>query len=145
MANALPVDLIINITSTGVKDAFTIGKLNTLIIQKYSEDLPNVAFDVVYNRDIAARRYGYNSSVAGFSRVYFGIKSKSATICEQLFIYNWNTTATPAVLKGGKAPALSKIKTLNGKFKITIGSTTNEITVDLTGATDFTDAASKIQ
>lgn len=145
MANALPVDLIIDITSTGVRDTFTIGKLNTLIIQKYSETLPNDAFDVVYTKDIAAKRYGYNSSVAGFARVYFGIKSKSATICEQLFIYNWNTTATPAVLKGGKAPALSKLKTLNGKFKITIGSTTNEITVDLTGATSFADAASKLQ
>lgn len=145
MANALPVDLIIDITSTGVRDTFTIGKLNTLIIQKYSETLPNDVFDVVYTKDIAAKRYGYNSSVAGFARVYFGIKSKSATICEQLFIYNWNTTATPAVLKGGKAPALSKLKTLNGKFKITIGSTTNEVEVNLTGATDFTDAASKIQ
>lgn len=145
MANALPVDLIIDITSTGVRDTFTIGKLNTLIIQKYSETLPNDAFDVVYTKDIAAKRYGYNSSVAGFARVYFGIKSKSATICEQLFIYNWNETATPAVLKGGKAPALSKLKTLNGKFKITIGATTNEITVDLTGATSFADAATKIQ
>ena len=145
MANALPVDLIIDITSTGVKDTFTIGKLNTLIIQKYSETLPNDAFDVVYTKDIAAKRYGYNSRVAGFARVYFGIKSKSATICEQLFIYNWNTTATPAVLKGGKAPALSKLKTLNGKFKATIDATSADVTVDLTGATDFADAASKIQ
>ena len=145
MANALPVDLIIDITSTGVKDTFTIGKLNTLIIQKYSETLPNDAFDVVYTRDIAAKRYGYNSSVAGFARVYFGIKSKSATICEQLFIYNWNTTATPAVLKGGKAPALSKLKTLNGKFKITIGATTKEVEVNLTTATDFTNAATILQ
>ena len=145
MANALPVDLIIDITSTGVKDTFTIGKLNTLIIQKYSETLPNDAFDVVYTKDIAAKRYGYNSSVAGFARVYFGIKSKSATICEQLFIYNWNTTATPAVLKGGKAPALSKLKTLNGKFKITIGETTKEIDVNLTTANDFTNAATILQ
>ena len=141
MANALPVDLIIDITSTGVRDTFTIGKLNTLIIQKYSETLPNDAFDVVYSKDIAAKRYGYNSSVAGFARVYFGIKSKSATICEQLFIYNWNKDDTPAVLKGGKAPALSKLKTLNGKFKITIGATTKDVTVDLTNATDFTNAA----
>ena len=145
MANALPVDLIIDITSTGVRDTFTIGKLNTLIIQKYSETLPNDAFDVVYSKDIAAKRYGYNSSVAGFARVYFGIKSKSATICEQLFIYNWNTTNTPAVLKGGKAPTLSKIKTLNGKFKITIGVTTKEVDVNLTGATDFSNAATILQ
>ena len=141
MANALPVDLIIDITSTGVRDTFTIGKLNTLIIQKYSETLPNDVFDVVYSKDIAAKRYGYNSSVAGFARVYFRIKSKSATICEQLFIYNWNKNDTPAVLKGGKAPALSKIKTLNGKFKITIGATAKEVDVNLTGATDFSNAA----
>ena len=130
MANALPVDLIIDITSTGVRDTFTIGKLNTLIIQKYSETLPNDAFVVVYSKDIAAKRYGDNSSVAGFARVYFGIKSKSATICEQLFMYNWNTTATPAVLKGGKVLALLKLKTLNGTFKITIDAPTNEVVVN---------------
>ena len=45
------------------------------------------------------------------------------------------------MLKGGKAPALSKIKTLNGKFKITIGATAKEVSVDLTNATDFSNAA----
>ena len=39
MANALPVDLIIDITSTGVKDTFTIGKLNTLIIKSTGKAL----------------------------------------------------------------------------------------------------------
>ena len=37
MASALPLDLLIDITSTGVKDAFTIGKLNTILIQKREE------------------------------------------------------------------------------------------------------------
>ena len=44
MGSALPLDLLIDITSTGVKDAFTIGKLNTILIEKYDETLPNAKF-----------------------------------------------------------------------------------------------------
>ena len=36
MGSALPLDLLIDITSTGVKDAFTIGKLNTILIETSS-------------------------------------------------------------------------------------------------------------
>ena len=39
--NALPLDLIIDVTSTGVRDTFTIGKLNTIIIEKYDTNFPN--------------------------------------------------------------------------------------------------------
>lgn len=142
---ALPIDLLIDITSTGVKDTFTIGKLNTLIIQPYDESLPNERFSVVYNASMAAEIFGFNSSVVGFAKNYFGIVSKSATRCEQLFIYNWNKTAQPAVLKGGRTSPLSTLKTLNGKFKITIGETSKDIGVDLTSATTFSNVAEKIK
>lgn len=107
---ALPIDLLIDITSTGIKDTFTIGKLNTIIIQPYDESLPNERFSVVYNASMAAEIYGFNSSVVGFAKNYFGIVSKSATRCEQLFIYNWNKEAQPAVLKGGRTSPLSTLK-----------------------------------
>ena len=37
MGSALPLDLLIDITSSGVKDGFSIGKLNTIVIEKYNE------------------------------------------------------------------------------------------------------------
>ncbi|EAL9138430.1 DUF3383 family protein [Campylobacter jejuni] len=145
MASALPLDLLIDITSTGVKDAFTIGKLNTILIQKYDESLPNPKFNQVFDLSTTQTLFGSQSEVAGFAGVYFGIISKSATKCDMLFIYNWNKDAIPAVLKGGRAPALSTLKTLNGKVKVTFGATSVDISIDLTQASSFSDAASKIQ
>ncbi|EGV1688478.1 DUF3383 domain-containing protein, partial [Campylobacter coli] len=145
MASALPLDLLIDITSTGVKDAFTIGKLNTILIQKYDESLPNPKFNQVFDLSTTQSLFGSQSEVAGFAGVYFGIISKSATKCDMLFIYNWNKDAIPAVLKGGKSPALSTLKTLNGKVKVTFGATSVDISIDLTQASSFSDAASKIQ
>lgn len=143
--NALPLDLIIDVNSTGVKDTFTIGKLNTIIINKYNESLPNEKFIQISNLQQAQSIFGFGSDVAGFASVYFGFLSKSATKCDYLFIYNWSKTALPAVLKGGKAPALSVIKTLNGGFDITIGATNATIKVDLSSANDYTTAATLLQ
>ncbi|WP_299546051.1 DUF3383 family protein [uncultured Helicobacter sp.] len=147
MANkALPLDLIIDVTSVGVKDTFTIGKLNTIIIEKYNEALPIEKFTQVANLQQAQSIFGFDSPVVDFASVYFGFLSKSATKCDYLFVYSWSEADLPAVLKGGKAPALSVLKTLNGGFNITIGKTTATIkNLDLTGATDFANAASLIQ
>lgn len=143
--NALPLDLIIDVTSTGVRDTFTIGKLNTIIIEKYDTNFPNKKFTQISNLQQAQEIFGFNSNVANFASVYFGFLSKSATKCDYLFIYNWSQDDTPAILKGGKAPALSVIQTLNGGFDITLGATTATISVDLTGATDYSNAATLLQ
>ena len=145
MASALPLDLLIDITSTGVKDAFTIGKLNTILIQKYDENLPNHKFNQVFDLSTTKTLFGSQSKVTGFAGVYFGIISKSATKCDMLFVYNWNKEDIPAVLKGGKSPSLSTLKTLNGKVKITLGTTAVDIDIDLSEASSFSDVASKIQ
>ena len=77
--NALPLDLIIDVTSTGVRDTFTIGKLNTIIIEKYDTNFPNKKFTQISNLQQAQEIFGFNSNVANFASVYFGFLSKSAT------------------------------------------------------------------
>lgn len=143
MANALPLDLIIDVTSTGVADTFTIGKLNTIIIEKYNNDLPNNKFTQLSNLSQAQSIFGFNSNVANFASVYFGFLSKTATKCDYLFVYNWNEEALPATLKGGRASALSSLQ-IEGGFNITIGNQTATISVDLTEITDYASAASAL-
>lgn len=145
MASALPLDLLVDITSTGVKDAFTIGKLNTVLITKYDDTLPNPKFNQCFDLSTTQALFGISSGVSSFAGFYFGVVSKSATKCDLLCVYNWNDKDTPAVIKGGTAPALSSLKTLNGKFNLTIGKTSADVTLDLTAATDLADCAAKMQ
>ena len=89
MGSALPLDLLIDITSSGVKDGFTIGKLNTIVIEKYNEALPNSRFNQASDLQTAQAIFGATSSVAKFAEVYFGVISKSGFItllCMEPFV-----------------------------------------------------------
>ena len=145
MGSALPLDLLIDITSAGVKDAFSIGKLNTIVIEKYNASLPNARFNQASDLATTQSIFSTSASVAKFAEVYFGVISKSATKADNLFIYNWNQEDTPAVLKGGKISSLSDIKTLNGKLKITLGSVSVDISVNFTTADSFASAGTLLQ
>ena len=145
MGSALPLDLLIDITSSGVKDAFSIGKLNTIVIEKYNEALPNLRFNQASDLAMAQSIFGTSSSVAKFAEVYFGVISKSATKADNLFIYNWNEADTPAVLKGGKLSSLGELKKLNGKLKITLGGVSVDISVNFSTADSFSSAANLLQ
>lgn len=142
---ALPLDLLIDITSVGVRDTFVLGKLNTLLIEKYDESLPQDKFTTTYDLSTTQAIFGAGSDVASFASKYFGFLSKNATKADLLMIYTWNTEDTAPVLKGGKVESLSDLKTLNGKFKITIGKVSVDVSLDLSEATSFLDAANKIQ
>ena len=145
MGSALPLDLLIDITSAGVKDAFSIGKLNTIVIEKYNTSLPNARFNQASDLATTQSIFSTSASVAKFAEVYFGVISKSATKADNLFIYNWNQEDTPAVLKGGRISSLSEIKTLNGKLKITLGSVSVDISVNFTTADSFASAGTLLQ
>lgn len=67
MGSALPLDLLIDITSTGVKDAFTIGKLNTILIEKYDETLPNAKFIECFDLSTTQSIFGTQSNTAKFA------------------------------------------------------------------------------
>lgn len=132
MSGALPLDLLIDITSRGVKDTFSIGKLNTIIIEKYNDDLPNKKFVECFDLDTTQSIFGFEAPATKFAEVYFGVISKSATKCDRLFVYNWNDKDIPPALKGGIAPSVSELQKLNGKFKIDLGSGEQEVTLNLT-------------
>lgn len=134
MGSALPLDLLIDITSTGVKDTFTIGKLNTLLITQYDNDLPNATFTQITSLQQAQSFFGYDSKIAGFAAVYFGFISKTASKCDYLFVYNWSKNDLPAILKGGRAKSLQDYYAANGGFALTISGKTQNVEVDFTTA-----------
>ena len=141
--SALPLGLLIEINSTGVKDTFTLGKLPTLLIIKDSE-VPVEQFTNYTN--LTALKAAFRSGAAvDFATEYFGWTSKNATKADYLNVYNMTTTAQGAKLKGAKAPQVDVLKALNGGFNITIDGKANDISVDFSAITDMTTAAAAIK
>lgn len=143
--SGIPIDNIVDVTSASVRDVFTIGRMNTIIVEKYNDDLPNDKFIQITNLLQSQLTFGFEAPATKFSEIFFSVKTKTATLPQKLTIYNWNKSDTPAILKGSKVGSLDELKALNGKFKITLGKVSVDITLDLSQASSLTDCASKIQ
>lgn len=143
--SGISIDNIINVLSSSVRDVFTPGRMNTILIEKYNDNLPNEKFIQISNLSQSQLIFGFEAPVTKFSEIFFATVSKIATIPQKLTIYNWNEDDKPAVLKGGKVGSLDELKALNGKFKITLGLVSVDIELNLTGATSLTDCATKLQ
>lgn len=146
MAGGIPLDWLVDVTSTGVKDVFSLSKLPSLLITKYNSNLPKPKFEKFYNASGVLKAYGASSSVYKFASNYYLFTSKTATKADLLTVYNWNETATSAVLQGASlSNSVSDLAGLNGSFKITFGDVSEDFTVDFTGATSYADIATAIQ
>lgn len=141
---SLPLSLLIEVNSTSVKDTFTLGKLPTLLI---TQEASVPVDEITYYTSLATLKEVFKSGgVVDFATEYFGFTSKNATKADYLGVFNYSPIATAGILRGATAPALAEIKKLNGKFGLSIdGAKAVDITADLSGATDFTNAAELLQ
>lgn len=144
MGRALPLDLLIEINSSGVKDTFTIGKLPTLLITKARADLPQKQIQGFTNLS-AVKTAFKGGSVVDFATEYFGFVSKNATKADYLSVFVLNDSDLPAMIKGAKCAEIGTLKALNGSVKVTIGGESHDIALDLTRATSLSDIANTLQ
>ncbi len=144
MGQALPIDLLVEINSTGVRDTFTIGKLPTLLITKAKDALPQPQFSKFTN--LSAVKTAFKSgSVVDFATEYFGFTSKNATKADLLSVFVLNDSAAAAMIKGAKLGELGTLTGLNGSVNFTIDGKSVDITLDFTSATSFADCAAAIK
>lgn len=145
MKKFLPIDNIVSNTATSVKDAFSLNKLNTLLIVK-ANNQPHNELETFYNTNEILDKYGVGD-VYEWASAFFGVTSKNATKPDLLSIYNWSKDDTPASLVGGRCSDISILKTLKGGFSIEIGSYKGSITLDLTseGIVSYDNIANAIQ
>lgn len=148
MSKALPLDLLIDVTSQGVRDTFTLGKLPTILIEKSNPNIPNAEFTEILRgipdgAGIAKSTFGNTSNVAKFAEIYFGVTAKGASKADRLWVYNWAEAGQAEALKGAKIDAT--IFTLNGDFGIDLNGTVENFTINLVGALSFTEVASIIE
>lgn len=142
---SLPLDLIVDITSTSVKDVFMIGKLNTLCINKYDANNPQSKFTEAHQLSDIIATYGFNSDMYGFASVYFGVISKSATRADTLYTYNWSQDDVAPFLNGARIALLDNIQGIRGSFNLSLSGVEREVGIDLTMADSFTTAGEILQ
>lgn len=142
---SLPLDLIVDITSSAVKDTFMIGKLNTLCINKYDPNNPQPKFVEAHQLSDIIGTYGLDSDMYGFGGVYFGVISKSATRADTLYIYNWSKENVAPFLNGARITLLDDIQSLRGSFILAINGIEREVAIDFNLVASFSEAGEKLQ
>lgn len=140
----IPLDYLIQTTSTGIKDSFSNSKLNTLLIVKYDANNPMETFTSFSNVDAVSKAL---PNIINFANIYFGFTSKQATKAELLTILSWNTKATASSLIGNRLGSLDVYQKINGAFTITFGTNKLNVNLDLSNETlnSYSDLATKLQ
>ena len=140
----IPLSWLVDITSVGVKDSFSLSKLPTLLITKYDSEYINPKWSKFYDVDSVKKAFGANTSVGKFGNNYFNVVNKMSSKPDLLNVYVWNENATPAILQGGRVSSINTLKT-SGAFSLTIGNDTRDVKVDLSDVVSYTDIATKLQ
>ena len=140
----IPLSWLVDITSVGVKDSFSLSKLPTLLITKYDSEYINPKWSKFYDVDSVKKAFGANTSVGKFGNNYFSVVNKMSSKPDLLNVYVWNENATPAILQGGRVASINTLKT-SGAFSLTIGGDTRDVIVDLRDVVSYTDIATKLQ
>lgn len=140
----IPLSWLVNITSVGVKDSFSLSKLPTLLVTKYDSEYINPKWSKFYDVDSIKKAFGANTSVGKFGNNYFNVVNKMSSKPDLLNVYIWNENATPAILQGGRVSSINTLKT-SGAFSLTIGGDTRDVIVDLSDVVSYTDIATKLQ
>lgn len=146
MAKGIPLSYIVDTTSAGGRDIFSLSKLPALFLQKNNTANPRLKFDEFSNANQVLEAYGADSNAYKFALNYFGFTSKMATKADRITIYNWNETATGATLKGAKlTKAVSELSQFDGALSFDIGGVVENIALNFSTATSYADIATLIQ
>ena len=126
----IPLSWLVDITSVGVKDSFSLSKLPTLLVTKHKSEYINPKWSKFYDVDSVKKAFGANTSVGKFGSNYFSVVNKMSSKPDLLNVYVWNENSIPAILQGGRVSSINTLKT-SGAFSLTIGGDTRDVIVDL--------------
>lgn len=140
----IPLDWLVNVTSKGVRDTFSLSKLPTLLITK-TTSLPSPRWNKFYDATQVGKVLGIDTEAKKFADNYFAFTSKKSSKADLLNVLVYNDGDLAPYLLGVRTDSLENLKTLNGKFSLTINGTTKDIEVDLSEANSYSDVATKLK
>lgn len=147
---SLPYSSIVSVSGVVESPAFTVEKKHMLLAMDNAL-IPSGEAYLEFSGASAITDFGkyFGQGVMEYPQVqkYFSFLSKGGSAPEKLVVARWYKSAAAAFVKGVEiTEPLSDIAAIaDGSFGITIGATQAEVQVDFTGATSFSDVATKIQ
>ncbi len=142
--NSIPADRIVSIVPSAVGTGGTPLAMATLLIAASSS--PRIIGVRQFgSADEVSRVFGPASDEYGFAERYFLGYEGATKIPEVLWMASSRDTAQPAILQSAtmRSVSLESIKT-SGDLTLIVNGTQTTVTVDLTAATSFTNAAELI-
>lgn len=134
----------VEVTHQSIKTPDKLGKLPTVLITKMADTLVTPEFTTITSAQQAQEFYG-QGSVYHFARNYFNFINRGGDSPDVLHIYTWahQKAQNPAII-GTNTPTLEELKKINGKFDLTMDTTTKTITLNLTGKNSHTEIATEL-
>lgn len=146
MAKGISLSYIVDITSTGVRDIFSLSKLPSLFLSEFNSANPRNKFEEFGNANQVLTAYGADSNAYKFALNYFGFTSKMATKADRLTIYNWNKQGSGAILQGAKLEkSVSELAGLNGVIGVNLGGSVENVAVNFENSTSYSEIANILQ
>lgn len=140
--SSLPYSFFVGYSSTQLKVAGGINRLNAIVITKPTQRLSK--FVSVYSSSETYDKYGVTSKERNFADKFFEFQNKNGNFADILTFYNLYDTTQPAILQGAKLSDLNSLKKA-GRFKVSLNGESKEVSVDLSNLVSYTDMANKIQ
>ena len=146
MLNTIPISQIVSVKPSVLQAAGAAIDLNGLLLTQNTA-VPVGALKGFASAEDVATYFGATSAEAQAAAVYFNGYSIATKSPGLLYITQYNTTTVAAYLRGGslKGVSLATIKAITGTLSVTIdGTVKSAASVNLSTATSFADAASKL-
>lgn len=137
----IPFGYFVNINSSTIKSAFSVGRLNALAITKPSEAHNKVEQYGSINAVVA--EFGVASEVAQYATNYFSYVSKNATAPQALTIYSYYPSGSTDTLRTGKVDDLEALKAISDGSLEFKGAQVSGL--DFTAAVSWSDIAAKLK
>ncbi|AID17972.1 tail sheath [Acinetobacter phage YMC11/12/R2315] len=99
-----------------------------------------------FSNTLVGQHYGLESDVYKFATVYFNGFNGATTRPNSLFIATYNSDEYPATIIGGDitGTSIADLKLINGSLNIVVDGVSKNVTVDLSTANSYSDAAALI-
>lgn len=144
---SLPLSSVVSTTATVVKPAFTVEKQH-MLLAIVSSLVPTTSQFLEFTSTADFKNY-FGSSIPEYTQVqkYFNFLSKTGLTPDKLVVGCWYKNNTQAFYKGKKvSTSLTSLKTIDsGSFKITFGTETFEVVIDMSSINSYSDIAELIQ
>ena len=142
---SIPVSQIVSVTSS-VLEAANVGLVFNGMLATQDTRVPAGTVERFSSATDVSKYFGATHKLTALAQIYFAGYYNSYIKPQRLLIAQWPLTAVSAYLRGGDVTSggLTALQAINGTLTVSVDGTPASGTVNLSGATSFSNAATLI-